>query len=97
MNSIPTKLYEYVGFHLPILLVNHKPWVEFCHAYDAALVFDANHYDASALYNEMMTRKFYPVDPVEVYWASEAPKLLAILTKLKRVRKPKGQPVRVLE
>lgn len=95
MNSIPTKLYEYLGFHLPILLVNHKPWVEFCHPYDAAIVFDANHYDAAALYQGMMTKSFYTRDPVEVYWESEAPKVLAVLTKLKPVRKSKVQPVRV--
>lgn len=97
MNSIPTKLYEYLGFHLPMLLVNHKPWVEFCHPYDAAVVFDSNHYDAAALYQEMMTSSFYPRDPLEVYWDSEAPKLLAILTKLKPVRKARVQPAKVLE
>lgn len=97
MNSIPTKLYEYLGFHLPVVLVNHKPWVEFCHPYDAAVVFDANHYDAAALYQEMMKKPFYSREPVEVYWESEAPKLLAILTKLKPVRKARVQPVKVLD
>lgn len=97
MNSIPTKLYEYLGFHLPILLVNHKPWVEFCHPYDAAIVFDGNHYDAASLYKEIMTRKFYPQDPVEVYWDSEAPKLLAILTHLMPVRRTRVEPVKVLD
>lgn len=97
MNSIPTKLYEYLGFHLPILLVNHKPWVEFCHPYEAAVVFDAAQYDAGEMYREMMSKKFYPVDPVTVYWESEAPKLLAVLLKLRPVRKPRVEPEKVLE
>jgi len=97
MNSIPTKLYEYLGFHLPILLVNHKPWVEFCYPYDAAVVFDAAQYDAGEMYREMMSRKFYPVDPVAVYWDSEAPKLLAVLLKLRPIRKNQAKPVKVLE
>lgn len=97
MNSIPTKLYEYLGFHLPILLVNHKPWVEFCYPYDAAVVFETAHYDAGEIYREMMTRKFYPVDPKAVYWESEASKVLAVLLKLKPVRKPRVEPAKVLE
>lgn len=82
MNSIPTKLYEYLGFRLPILLVNHKPWVDFCYPYAAAVVFDPGHYDAAQLYREMMNRAFYTAEPSLVYWESEEPKLLKVIERV---------------
>lgn len=82
MNSIPTKLYEYLGFRLPILLVNHRPWVDFCYPYSAAVVFDAGHFDAAQIYREMMQRKFYTSPPELVYWETEEPKLLKVVAEL---------------
>ena len=76
MNSIPTKVYEYLGFKLPILLVNHRPWVDFCAPYSASVVFDANHFDAGQIYREMTERAFYRSDPSAVYWKAEEPALL---------------------
>lgn len=77
MNSIPTKMYEYLGFHLPFLLVNHKPWVDFCFPYSAAIVFNPLDYDAALIYREMMDRSFYKAEPSDVYWTAEEPRLLA--------------------
>lgn len=82
MNSIPTKLYEYLGFKLPIVLVNHKPWVDFCYPYAAAVIFDPGHFDAAWLYREMMNRTFYTAEPSLVYWESEEPKLLRVVEKV---------------
>lgn len=82
MNSIPTKLYEYLGFKLPILLINHKPWVEFCAPYDAAVSFNQQHIDAGAIYREMMEKSFYTSEPESVYWESEEPKLLRLTNDL---------------
>lgn len=79
MNAIPTKLYEYLGFRLPILLVNHQPWVEVCAPYTAAVVFQAAHFDAADVYAKMMQTEFYPVEPREVYWETEEPKLLSVV------------------
>ena len=76
MNSIPTKLYEYLGFKLPILLVNHKPWVDFCHPYSAAVVFDPHHFNAAEVYKEMIDKTFYTAEPEAVYWEAEEPALL---------------------
>lgn len=88
MNSIPTKLYEYLGFKLPILLTNHKPWVEFCLPYHAAVVFDALHIDSSAIYHDMMTKFFYTAEPSLVYWESEEPKLLRVVDGLVSALRP---------
>jgi hypothetical protein len=82
MNSIPTKLYEYLGFRLPILLVNHRPWVDFCLPYPAAIVFDAGHYDAGTVYGEMMSRSFYETEPASVYWKAEEPRVLEALANV---------------
>jgi hypothetical protein len=82
VNSIPTKLYEYLGFNLPILLVNHKPWVEFCIPYSAAVVFDSLHFDAGQIYRQMTSRAFYTADPSIVYWETEEPKLLRVVDDL---------------
>lgn len=84
MNSIPTKVYEYLGFKLPILLVSHRPWVEFCLPYAAAVVFDPATFDASAIYREMMTKTFYTAEPESVYWTAEEPKLLEAVESLIR-------------
>ena len=78
MNSIPTKLYEYLGFRLPILLVNHKPWVDFCHPFSAAVVFDSAHIDAGRIAREMMKNAFYTAEPSPVYWETEEPKLMGV-------------------
>jgi glycosyltransferase involved in cell wall biosynthesis len=97
MNSIPTKLYEYLGFHLPFLLVNHKSWVDYCQPYDAAIIFDPAHYDAGTLYRDMMQRSFYTNSPSGVYWESEAPKLLAIVRKLRPAFRHAVRRAKVLE
>ena len=82
MNSIPTKLYEYLGFKLPVLLVNHKPWVDFCHPYAAAIVFDKNSIDSVSLFGEMTQKNFYIAEPADVYWESEEPKLMRVVSEL---------------
>lgn len=79
MNSIPTKLYEYLGFKLPILLTNHKQWVDFCNPYSAAVVFDSTNIDAAVICKEMMKKTFYTAEPTSVYWEMEEPKLLRVM------------------
>jgi len=82
MNAIPTKLYEYLGFRLPILLGNHKPWMDFCNPYSAAAVFDPAKPDVVNLYKEMMGKTFFTSEPVGVYWEEEAEKLLRVVGEL---------------
>lgn len=82
MNSIPTKLYEYLGFRLPVLLVNHKPWVDFCRPYSAAVTFDPHHFDAGQIYRDMLDKTFYTADPSPVYWEAEVPKLIGVVASV---------------
>jgi hypothetical protein len=80
--SYPTKLYEYLGYRLPVLLVNNPRWVDYCVAYAAAVVFDPGQVDPHALLGEMTNRSFYTAGVPEVYWDSEAPKLLQVVSSL---------------
>ena len=79
-NSMPTKLYEYVASKLPILILDHKPWVEFCQQYDAAIViYDIN---STELLSHMKAKTFYTKEPNQVSWISEETKLLEQLRKI---------------
>jgi glycosyltransferase involved in cell wall biosynthesis len=79
-NKVPTKLYEYIGCQLPVLLVNYTPWVKICEPYPAAVVFNPGQIEAKRLYEELKTREFYTTPPKdEVYWESEAKKLVGVI------------------
>jgi len=76
-NSIPTKLYEYLGYQLPILLVDdHKRWSEICSAYDAAIPFDSKNFNGEEMLNVMLNKSFYSTLPMDVFWDSEEKNLL---------------------
>jgi len=81
-NSIPTKLYEYLGYQLPILLINHEPWVKICQPYPAAILFDPANFDTKAIQEAMDSQKFYQTPPVHVFWESEESKLLQTIETL---------------
>lgn len=68
INSIPTKLYEYLGSKLPILLVDHPSWPDLAAPYPAAIVFEAQILDASKILEEMRTQHFFTTAPHDVYW-----------------------------
>lgn len=80
--SIPTKLYEYLGMQLPILLINHPPWVNLCKPYNAAFVFDSDTFDARTALQALETQHFYPNEPLEVYWESEENKLNSVVKQI---------------
>lgn len=80
--SYPTKLYEYMGYRLPILLIDNPRWISYCAPYRAAVVFSADNrsIDTPALLAEMRQGTFYVDPPQNVFWESEAPKLLAAVS-----------------
>ena len=80
-NSIPTKLYEYLGHQLPILLINHERWVKICQPYPAAIPFDPANFDTIAV-QEAMNQQFYQTFPLDVFWDSEESKLLQTIENL---------------
>ncbi|MBL0744200.1 hypothetical protein [Chryseolinea lacunae] len=83
-NAIPTKLYEYMGHSLPMLLIDHKPWVERCAPYAAAITFRREALDAPALLAALRHQKFYTAPPQNIDWAAEARRLLPVIAALLR-------------
>jgi glycosyltransferase involved in cell wall biosynthesis len=80
--SIPTKLYEYLGMQLPIILTNHPAWAALCKPYPAACAFDPDSFDAAAVLKCLQSIPFYQIEPSDVFWHSEQPRLIAIVTRL---------------
>jgi len=78
-NSIPTKLYEYLGYHLPILLIDHPVWNRRCAPYDAAVIFDTLAPDTAQILHQIRTQTFYTTTPEGIYWDSEEEKLLPVI------------------
>jgi hypothetical protein len=70
-NAWPTKLYEYLGCHLPVLLTDHKPWIDRCAPYPAAITVNFNHIDAGDILVKMETTVFYTLKPNDVFWEEE--------------------------
>ena len=80
LNCIPTKIYEYLGLGLPILLQKHKLWESVCTPYNAAIVMDYNHFHSETIWKELKNRQFYTSEPgPEITWNQEATKLLELL------------------
>jgi hypothetical protein len=78
-NCIPTKLYEYIGCQLPILIVKHIPWLEYCSPYDACIPVDFEKTDVLSILQQIHNKKFYPADPIGVFWEEEADKLINLI------------------
>lgn len=81
-SAYPTKLYEYLGYRLPVLLTSNPYWVNYCASYNAAVVFDPSHIVVDELLAEMKDRLFYTKDPDDVFWEDEAPKLLQSISPI---------------
>lgn len=82
VNSIPTKLYEYLSIGLPIILQNHKPWVDWCAPANACIPVDFASIDGKTLLEQMRSSTFYTSPPIDVLWDSEEAKLLSALEKI---------------
>jgi hypothetical protein len=80
--SIPTKLFEYLGLQLPILLINHPNWIDYCAPYNAAIVFDPAEIDARDILQTLRSKTFYTVAPRDVFWEAEEPGLIRQVNQL---------------
>ena len=81
-HSIPTKLYEYLGLQLPILLFAHPEWSKQCEPYNAAISFNPVSLSPEHLLTAMKTREFYTNPPQNVFWSSEEKKLMQTIESL---------------
>jgi len=76
INTIPTKLYEYLGYALPILLIDHPVWTKMCKPYPAAVPFDPVNPDFKFILDALLNTRFYQVPADIAFWESEEKKLL---------------------
>lgn len=81
-NAIPTKLYEYLGYQLPILIIAHPEWSKKCEPFNAAISFSMASISPENILSAMKTREFYTIPPEHVFWSSEESKLLQTIERL---------------
>jgi glycosyltransferase involved in cell wall biosynthesis len=79
INSVPTKLFEYLGYRLPILLIDHPLWVKVCEPYNAAIPFNPEAISATEIVATIKGGKFYTTLPQDVFWSSEEKKVLQMM------------------
>jgi glycogen(starch) synthase len=59
-NCIPTKMFEYAAFQLPMIVQNNKPWESFCIGYQAGITTNFSKPNNTAqLYHRLLSTKFY--------------------------------------
>jgi len=81
-NCIPTKIYEYLGLKLPILLQSHPLWESVIRPYQGGLVLDFNQFHPDELWKKMCDTEFYTKIPgSEICWEQEEQKLLTLLSE----------------
>lgn len=70
-DRIPTKLFEYLGCTLPILLVEHPAWTRLCKPYEACISINFDNPDVVSILHAMKTKEFYTSLPQDVFWQSD--------------------------
>ena len=83
-NKIPTKLYEYLGLGLPILISPNLKWQHRIEKYRAGMVIDFNKPVTTSQINRINTLKnnIYSTDIKEIMWKTEETKLLSLVNQL---------------
>ncbi|MBT1709136.1 hypothetical protein KK062_12915 [Fulvivirgaceae bacterium PWU5] len=81
-HSFPTKLYEYLGYRLPILLINYAPWEAYAAQFDAAVTFQPASFDAPRALQQLREKTFYTASPEDVFWEHEGQRLLTVIDAL---------------
>lgn len=74
-NCIPTKLYEYMAYQLPIISVHNPLWQALINRYQAGFVWDFNT-AANLDFIRLTEGSFYLHPPNGIWWDEEASKLI---------------------
>ena len=82
-NCYPTRIYEYLGNRLPILIQDYKPWYLLPLSLNACLIVDFENPDVENLFDRMQKVKFYtkPI-PKEIFWKEEGEILKKIVSEI---------------
>lgn len=83
-HSFPTKLYEYLGYHLPLLLIDYAPWSKYAARFEAAVTFQPASFDAAPILQALREKTFYTTPPEDVFWEHDGERLLIVVNALVR-------------
>jgi hypothetical protein len=83
-NRIPTKFYDYLAYHKPMIISKNTLWQEMLSPYPAALFVDFKRIEPKYLLQLLNNAIFYELPPnKDIYWDSEAQKLIGFLNFIK--------------
>jgi hypothetical protein len=83
-NCFPTKLFEYMGNQLPMIIQNYDPWASFCNKHNAGIEIDFHRFNHRSLAESIKTETFYRNGiPDEVFWNKDEEKLLKLVEDIK--------------
>lgn len=83
-SRIPTKFYEYIALNKPMIIPDHKLWLNMLDEYPAALSLNFKNYKIEEFESKLSQMLFYQNLPGNnIYWKSEEKKLLSFIEKLK--------------
>ena len=83
-NCIPTKVFEYIGLHIPIIADPSASWTSYADAFNLAIPFDFKSTSKSSLQTLLLTLKEerHPHHTRKVLWKTEETKLLAFIDEI---------------
>lgn len=83
-NRIPTKLYEYLSYHLPVLCTTNPTWSKLVQTYDAGMSISYENPTLDSLLIRLKQPSFYhnTHSTDELFWEREAVKLKASIAEL---------------
>jgi len=76
LNTVPTKLFEYLEASLPILTESHWPWVEQYASCEPFVLVNFENPDVKTILNILANRPLYTKSIPDASWSSEEAKLL---------------------
>ena len=80
-NTIPTKLFEYLGYTLPIILIDHPVWTEICKPWPAAITFNPAAPNVDEILQGIHHANFYVNKPTDIFWEAEEKKLIQTVSE----------------
>lgn len=82
LNSIPTKLFEYLQAGLPIITESRWPWIQRFGACGPFAMYDFGNQDPPSLLRTLINGSFYRTQPGDTSWQSEEAKLLEAIKNI---------------
>jgi glycogen synthase len=82
-DCFPTRIYEYMAHKKPFILQNHSYWTSYCDPWQCSINIDFRNFDTDFVAQQLKSNQFYPNGiPTDIYWDSEAVKLIQALDHL---------------